>query len=145
MFSWDNRLSWCYVWKWGLLCLVYEESSEQVVDLINFSLRKIVEFFVHRIKKYETTCVLHESFSSILKKYVMIVRPYLQCKSPFFTVYDISTFVGTILLFYLEKIRHDCKTISSMQITFFHGLWYLYLCWDISVVSGHSWIVWKNL
>ena len=74
---------------------MYKESSEQVVDLMNFPLRKIVEFFIHRIKKNETTCVLRESFSSILENYVMIVRPYLQCKSPFFTVYDISTFVGT--------------------------------------------------
>ena len=37
-----------------------------------------------KTEKYEGTCILHESFLSILENYLMIVRPNLQCKSPYF-------------------------------------------------------------
>ena len=39
---------------------------------------------MYKEKKYETTCILHESFSCILKIYLMIVKLDLQCKSPYF-------------------------------------------------------------
>jgi hypothetical protein len=39
---------------------------------------------LYKAKQYETTCILHESFSSILEKHFMIVRPDLQCESPYF-------------------------------------------------------------
>ena len=41
--------------------------------------------FLYKAEKYETTCIFHESFSSILENYLMIVRPDLQCESPYFS------------------------------------------------------------
>jgi len=43
-------------------------------------------------QKKNTTCILHESFSSILENHLVIVRPDLQCENHLiFTGYGIST------------------------------------------------------
>jgi hypothetical protein len=50
---------------------------------------------LYKAKKYETTCILHESFSSMLENDLMIVRPNLQCESPYFHglwYFDLSAF-----------------------------------------------------
>jgi len=46
---------------------------------------KFVEFFCTRQKIYETTCILHESFLSILENYLMIARPNLLMRITFFS------------------------------------------------------------
>jgi hypothetical protein len=42
------------------------------------SIFKNCEFFLFKAEKYETTCILHESFTHVLENYLMIVRPDLQ-------------------------------------------------------------------
>lgn len=53
--------------------------------LDNFPLWKIIEFLC-RVEKYETTCILHASFSPILENYLShgYKTLYLQCESPYF-------------------------------------------------------------
>jgi hypothetical protein len=41
--------------------------------------------FWYKAEKHETTCILHESFLSILENDLMVVRPDLQCESPLFS------------------------------------------------------------
>ena len=62
------------------------ESSERVGDLTTFHFKKLLHF-LYRVEKYETTRILHESFSSIMENYLMIVILDSQCKSPYFTGY----------------------------------------------------------
>ena len=63
--------------------LIWGLQSWTLRGVDNFPLWKIVHY-LYRAEKYETTCILHETFSSILENYLVIVRPYLQCKSPYF-------------------------------------------------------------
>jgi hypothetical protein len=70
--------------------------------------------FLFKAKKCETTCILHECFSSILKNYLMIVRPDLQSKSPYFHglwyFYLILVVSNNdiVSLFYFKWGMYDC-------------------------------------
>ena len=52
---------------------VNEEGFGQLTTLRNCSI------LYNRAETHETTCILHESFSSISGKYLMIVGPDVQC------------------------------------------------------------------
>ena len=61
------------------------ESSERVGVGTNFHFEKL-QHSLYRAGKYETTCILlHESFSSILENYLMILRPDLQLRITLFS------------------------------------------------------------
>ena len=110
MYSWVIKFRWCYVWKWALPCSVQGESSEWIGGFTKFPLWKIVEF-----SSYETTCILHESFSSILENYLMNLRPYLPCESPYFHklwyIY-IKPYIGPRWLLYALRDCWRCLRFS---------------------------------
>ena len=61
-------------------------------------------------ENYETTCIPRESFSSVLENYLMILRPYVQCESPYF---------HSLWYFYLRLLsllRHEWFDTSTCHI-----------------------------
>jgi hypothetical protein len=68
--------------------------------------------FLYKAKKYKTTCILHKSFSSILRNHLMIVRLDLQCESPY---------IQGLWYFYLtsrmnKKSRLWCRVFGHVSI-----------------------------
>ena len=65
--------------KYGLPCSVQGESRERVGVWTTFHFENCSIFYIGQKSMKQLAFILHEHLSSILEKYVMVVRPDLQC------------------------------------------------------------------